>query len=262
MVGRPERRTLVVTGRMNPSLQQLAAALQTPTPWVAPHLHLLERTLQLVANLSVAQALNEVSTKHPCPVRFVDHAELPDGEPYEAFIARTGTVPTRDNPHDLLNGIVWLAYPATKRRLNLLQADAIARAGIAGSRGDVRDALTLFDENGAVLCAPATFVDALRARDWHALFVTQRELWQSAQLVLFGHALLEKLAQPRKAITAHVWIAETSDASLAATFVAERLTPRALLPLPVLGVPGWWPANEDPAFYADAAVFRPPRISP
>ncbi len=29
--------------------------------------------------------------------------------------------------------------------------------------------------------------------------------------------------------------------------------------LPVLGVPGWWPANEDEAFYDDASVFRPPR---
>jgi hypothetical protein len=24
----------------------------------------------------------------------------------------------------------------------------------------------------------------------------------------------------------------------------------------VLGIPGWWPANEAPQFYADAAVFR------
>ncbi|MFN7122209.1 MAG: DUF3025 domain-containing protein, partial [Hydrogenophaga sp.] len=30
-------------------------------------------------------------------------------------------------------------------------------------------------------------------------------------------------------------------------------------PLPVLGVPGWWPANEDAGFYADASVFRAPR---
>ena len=28
----------------------------------------------------------------------------------------------------------------------------------------------------------------------------------------------------------------------------------------VLGIPGWWAANEDPAFYADAKVFRPPRL--
>ena len=28
-------------------------------------------------------------------------------------------------------------------------------------------------------------------------------------------------------------------------------------PLQVLGVPGWWPANEAPAFYADKQIFRP-----
>lgn len=247
---------------MDPALERLATTLKTPASWLAPYLGILERMPPLDTRVSVADALNEASKHHPCPVRFIDHAELPAGESYEAFIARTATVPTRDNPHDLLNGIVWLAYPATKQRLNALQSDAIARAGIAGSRGEVRDALTLFDENGAVLSASSELVDALRARDWQTLFVARRELWQSARLTLFGHALLEKLVQPRKAITAHVWIAATSDAPLAATFIAERLTPRALLPLPVLGVPGWWPANEDPAFYADAAVFRPPRVNP
>jgi len=31
------------------------------------------------------------------------------------------------------------------------------------------------------------------------------------------------------------------------------------VPLPVLGVPGWWAGNEAPDFYADAQVFRPAR---
>ena len=35
----------------------------------------------------------------------------------------------------------------------------------------------------------------------------------------------------------------------------RHLLPR-LCPLPLLGVPGWWPANADPAFYDDASVFR------
>jgi hypothetical protein len=30
------------------------------------------------------------------------------------------------------------------------------------------------------------------------------------------------------------------------------------LPLPVLGVPGWWNSNEEIGFYDDAAVFRRP----
>ena len=33
----------------------------------------------------------------------------------------------------------------------------------------------------------------------------------------------------------------------------------SLTPLPVLGVPGWWPDNADPGFYADTSVFRPKR---
>ena len=32
----------------------------------------------------------------------------------------------------------------------------------------------------------------------------------------------------------------------------------AMTPLPVLGVPGWWPDNEVPEFYADTTVFRLP----
>ena len=40
---------------------------------------------------------------------------------------------------------------------------------------------------------------------------------------------------------------------------AAELATKPFTPLPVLGVPGWWPANQDPAFYDDATVFRPPR---
>ena len=33
----------------------------------------------------------------------------------------------------------------------------------------------------------------------------------------------------------------------------------AMTPLPVLGVPGWWPENENFSFYDDSFVFRPRR---
>ena len=40
----------------------------------------------------------------------------------------------------------------------------------------------------------------------------------------------------------------------------DRLaSPRDLAPLPVLGIPGWWPTNDAPAFYDDARYFRPGR---
>ncbi|WCN00487.1 DUF3025 domain-containing protein [Acidovorax sp. GBBC 1281] len=199
-------------------------------------------------------------------VRFVPHSALPAGRAYEAFIFDTGTVPTRDNLHDFFNGLVWLRYPQAKHRLNALQAEAIAQTGVGAVRGPLRDAITLFDENGAVLFAPAPLWQALAARDWRRLFVDLRPLWRQAQLVLFGHALLEKLEAPRKPITAHVYQAQVAidsvadvDAWLAGALDAAHLATKPFLPLPVLGVPGWWPGNENFCFYDDSLVFRSAR---
>ena len=223
-------------------------------------------TRQLAAGTTVAQALDAMALPVPVPVRFVPQATLPAGEAYETFIARTGTVPTRDNLHDFFNGLVWLRLPRAKRRMNELQAAEIACAGVGARRGPLRDALTLFDENGAVLDAPAPLWEALVARDWRRLFVTLRPRWREARLLLVGHALLEKLVHPRKAVTAHVWrghlaldsIAE-ADAALAAALQPDALAGKPFVPLPVLGVPGWWPANAWASFYDDPLVFRPRR---
>ncbi len=215
---------------------------------------------------SVADGLNAVSPRQASVVlssgqlRFVPQLDLPDGEAYEAFIARTACVPTRDNLHDLFNGLVWWKFPRLKRRLNELQAQQLQQDGVMPTRGPVRDALTLFDENAAVLQAPAVISDALRARDWRALFVTHRAVWAEASLTLFGHALLEKLTQPRKAMTAHVWVVPQHvdlQAHLVDVLTPQLLASKPHLPLPVLGVPGWWAANEAAGFYQDTQVFRP-----
>ena len=50
------------------------------------------------------------------------------------------------------------------------------------------------------------------------------------------------------------------DAWLAASLSADALRQKPFTPLPVLGVPGWWQDNQDPAFYGDAGVFRPRRV--
>ena len=201
-------------------------------------------------------------------VRFVSQSELPTDKAYEQFIFETRTVPTRDNLHDFFNGLCWLTFPLLKKRLNELQAAEIARGGVQPVRGPVRDALTLFDENAAILSAPEPLWDALEARDWRRLFVNLRPLWTDARLVLFGHALLEKLVTPRKAITAHVYRANPPlgtlaelDAWLSAELSSGKLSTKPFVPLPVLGVPGWWPENENFSFYDDSFVFRPPRLS-
>lgn len=236
------------------------AAIDWSAPWLAPYRRLGEPvTRQVAAGVPLVDALNRSA---PGPVLFTVPSAMRAGEAYESFIARTGRVPTRDNAHDLFNALVWLAQPLLKARLNALQVAQIERHGIGDRRGAVRDAATLFDENAAWLQAPALLVAALQRRDWVALFVTHRALWSAARLQLFGHALLEKLLQPRKPITAHVWTVpqEVADPAgwLAACLAPESLAARRWLPLPVLGVPGWWNPNEAPAFYDDAAVFRPP----
>lgn len=226
-------------------------------PWLAPY----ASTAPEFTGSGVAEAFNAISGS---PVRFVSQSCLPDGQAYEQFIFNTQTVPTRDNLHDFFNGLCWLNFPHTKKKLNQLQAAQLALDGVQQVRGAVRDALTVFDENAAFLLAPQPLWDALINRDWQRLFVELRPMWTDAQLVLFGHALLEKLVFPRKPITAHVYRAQPAidsiaglDAWIAADLSAEKLAHKPFVPLPVLGVPGWWPENENPLFYGDMLVFRP-----
>lgn len=192
-------------------------------------------------------------------------------EPYETGIARTGCVPTRANLHDFFNALIFLHFPKAKAQLNRLQATAIARDGIRAVRGPVRDAATLIDENAVLLVSDRSdIVDSLRVRDWRAVFHSRRSAWGvEVDVLAFGHALLEKLQRPYKGITAHAFhIALPPDSSLEeidrwlAGRLDERLTPRDLMPLPVLGIPGWWAQNENPDFYSDPMVFRPAKMRP
>lgn len=225
---------------------------------------------------AVAQALHN---QRGLPLAFVPQENLPEGTAYEAFIDATGCVPTRENLHDFFNAMVWLSFPRIKRGLNALQAAQIALAGIGRARGPARDAATIFDENAALLVVRAApsgqaLVDALRSHQWQDAFIAQRAKFGSeAEVWLFGHALMEKLVSPYKAITAHARVVMVEDAyfaldraarqawidrQVARELAGQALTTASFTPLPVLGVPGWWP-QQNAGFYADGSVFRPPR---
>lgn len=207
------------------------------------------------------------------PIRFVPQASLPAGCAYEAHIHASGEVPTRINLHDFFNALIWLAFPRIKACLNARQAAEIARAGIGAERGRARDAATLFDENAVLFaCSDMTMADTLRRFDWHDLMLGRRADWgQCCDALVFGHALLEKLVRPYKSITAHAWVVPVDgeffslapaerigelDRRVAASLRDSPLHSAMFAPLPVLGIPGWWPANEDAGFYADTSVFR------
>jgi len=239
-------------------------AIDWRAPWLA-HVVGVGQPMagQVAAGTTCHQALNQVPG---APVHFVPQSDLPPGQAYEHYIFHSGNCPTREGLHDFFNGLCWAHFPQTKTRLNQLQAAQINADGIGQVRGAVRDALTVFDENAAFLQAPQLLWDALAAKDWQALFTDLRPLWAQAHLVLFGHALMEKLVSPRKPMTAHVYRVHPAtnsiadlDAWVAADLSREKLARKPFAHLPVLGVPGWWPANETPAFYDDATVFRAPK---
>lgn len=227
--------------------------------------------------LNAAASAKDLHNHCGLPIRFVPQEDLPPQTAYEAFISKTGCVPTRENLHDFFNALVWLSFPKIKVQLNALQAAEIEKANDNvqnGSRGKVRDAATLFDENTALLIVRDNeWLDAFRTHRWHEVFIERRETFrQNCEVWLFGHALMDKLTAPYKAITAHAWPLVADPAFFEMSFhdkrcwlddtVASQLESGVVTsdftPLPILGIPNWWTGQDD-AFYADTAVFRPRR---
>ncbi|MDO8651144.1 MAG: DUF3025 domain-containing protein [Undibacterium sp.] len=228
-------------------------------------------------NTQAAQA--QMRNHRGLPLQFIAQEALPEGVAYEAHISATGLVPTRENLHDFFNALVWLTFPKIKRQLNALQSAQIATLGIGKSRGPARDAATIFDENAALLVvedsvAGRSLLENLRQHQWQAAFIGQAALFGSqAEVWSFGHALMDKLVKPYKAITAHTWVVWADaefftlewnarrawlDTQVAEKLCTHDLTTADYTPLPVLGIPGWWP-EQDAAFYADTGVFRAKR---
>ena len=87
------------------------------------------------------------------PLEFVPQ-EAKTGEPYEKRVFVYGKVLTRErNWHDLFNALMWISFPKIKAAINRHHyREMQARAG-GEARGQVRDALTLFDESGVIVAA-------------------------------------------------------------------------------------------------------------
>src|SRR3954464_7313864 len=113
-----------------------------------------------------------VRTASGRPVRFV--APAADDAYYEIRLFETGNVQTRpESLHDLFNALAWLAFPRTKARINAMHAAQIPRE--QGRRGRLRDLLTIFDEGGAIVCAPPQLVELVRGFRWKELFWERRD---------------------------------------------------------------------------------------
>ncbi len=217
-----------------------------------------------------------VRTRSGYPVCFRDAAELSDVLAYEQRIYETGVVATRSrNAHDLFNALAWSLFPAAKAALNARHYDEMGRgpAASANERTRARDALTLLDESGVIVASDtAELLELIRAMRWKDLFWRRRaEVIERMRFIVFGHGLCEQALRPYVGLTAKALLlavspevlvareeqqTEAFDGFAAAWCGRVDLTPNDLHPLPVLGVPGWWPDNERESFYDNTGYFR------
>jgi hypothetical protein len=249
------------SGPLHGGLRHLLSALGTDTP--AP---------------AAIDALAAVSGRPAtCGGRSIFFSTPPaDGFGYEARIAATGCVATRDGSrHDLFNALVWLTFPRVKAAMNRRHCDEAGRiAQSAAGRGPVRDALTQFDEDGLLLVSDdAALLDALRGHRWREAMWDRRGSLESARLFVFGHALMDKALAPHFGLCAKARYVHSEQLELSASDVTPArvdawlatqiadaiwpLSPLDLHPLPVLGLPGMTPDNESATYFDDVRQFRP-----
>ena len=239
-------------------------------PVFAPYQHeiaalALGNGLPQLSTLNALASSRGLVNAQGLPLRFTAPAKPLAARDYEQLILRSGCVLTRiDTWHDVMNALVWLRFPRFKAALNAAHGEAIA-VETSALRGRRRDALTMLDESGVWVMSEHTLLhDLLRQRAWQTLFWTHRAMVSTQmQFVVVGHALLEKMLQPYAAITGKCLVLGTEadlnsiecDASAALSTIQ---LPDQLMPLPLMGIPGWDPHNADINYYANTAVFRPP----
>jgi len=197
---------------------------------------------------------------------------------YEERVFRTGEIPHREHDwHDLFNALAWLSFPRSKAALNARHVVELEREA-PGQRGRVRDALTLFDEDGVIVASSDRELLALiREFRWKELFWARRaDVEARMRFVIFGHGLYDKARAPFLGMTGRAVLMLTDEKVLEVPW-AERLAaldaklaaalgepdviraPVDLSPVPILGVPQWAPANRDETFYDNVDYFRPGR---
>lgn len=217
--------------------------------------------------------------------RFVCQSQLNESDfYYEQIIHQQQIIPTRPNSwHDLFNALIWLQFPQTKRLLNQQHVQDIEQHGLS-PRTLRRNNLTHFDECGVILTYQKNsqaeqLIADLTTHNWQSVFIQNRANWgKELNAFMFGHANLEMLLQPFIGLTGK-WLALEVDSDFSNISYKEQLKQiddllvkhieksniftkkKPLYPIPLLGIPDVWDANNNPSFYANTDCFRPnPRL--
>ncbi|MBL8500059.1 MAG: DUF3025 domain-containing protein [Nitrosomonas sp.] len=220
----------------------------------------------------------EMLTRSGKPVSFVPQlpGKLDAEQRYESGIYLTGQVPTRvKNWHDFFNALVWQIFPHAKSALNQLhyQAQLVELSNQDRNRCKLRDAATLFDESGVIVaCSQAALIQLIRDFEWKELFWRQRKaVLSSMRFFVFGHGLYEKALNPYAGMTGkavifnvpEVFFAQDLPVQLCAIdamlelYLLQTLSSSSdLVPVPLLGYPGWIGDNDSEVYYENKQYFR------
>lgn len=165
------------------------------------------------------------------PLRFVENLRKQDryGEDgvsperlYDGRITRAGEVPTRERDwHDFFNALCFMTFPLAKRALHRRQFQILRQrlppgvVRLPGARTKEQDALTLFDEGGAVIAAEPVAYSPLSVVSDAARPDLLRELVQDrrARVIPFGHALFEHLVEGLRCPGGSTRIVQVADLS-------------------------------------------------
>ena len=226
-----------------------------------------------------------IRTQHGAALKIVPQEGRPGHfeQHYAPRIYLSGEIQTRTrNWHDFFQLLTWFIFPRSKAVINAIHIprakERIDTGEALGRRTPVENMLSLFDEGGAVIVASdPSLLQLIRDFRWKELFWQRRaELADKLDCVTFGHAMYEKGMAPYLGMTANTILIEADsdyfsldragrlawiDARLAAIFTRGELyqKPKDLQPFPILGMPGWDPANGEEAYYDNTDYFRPGR---
>ena len=235
-------------------------------PAFAPYASAHARYVDIIAGKALLPP--DVPRFIPPPPRAISAIE------YERrVVERNELIVRTDNLHDVMNALVWLTFPKTKRAVS--EAHVALGVTVDGkTRPRRRDVLTLFDEAGAIILSQRDDLKEMHeAHLWRELFVNRRQDFvDESRVILFGHGALEQLgSKPHRGLTVKaLWLPLVCDTSLPTVDVlmATRIGAGPLLadneyrlPLPILGIPGWFAENERAECYDYVDVFRPLRAT-
>jgi Protein of unknown function (DUF3025) len=237
-----------------------------------PTFDFIRPLLKRIDRANLIASLNGLAREREIDLKFVAAPEKKlSAVEYETRIAHDHELIVNDSLHDLFNACIWLTFPKTKRTISELHVEL--GAGDNNRRPRRRDVLTLFDESGLMLICDPSYCDAFKQlnenHQWKTLFVERRrEFVDHVRPILFGHGALEQLAShSHRGLTVKAqWLPLSCDTPLDAIddYLLAKIRANEELrdnewriPMPLLGVPGWFEENENASCYGDASIFRP-----